>query len=418
MFIQGDLKYMIKKKKKIYSPLINLIVFVSLLVATPFLMLQNYLQSFIGKLSLYMLNIGEMEIPYIVIIALIIAIFFIIKNFKYLTKFRIISLIGVVLLMIIGQKLSDFYFNHKFYELQHNWHYFAYGIYAYIAYRYFKSKNKSDAKIILFTFLTAVSASTFDEYFQLHLSNRIFDIGDIGKDMWGTVIGTFFIFFVLKEGSIIKGDWRFREKKMKNYLKNPFAVFCFELIFTVILLAVSAQLTNIEYLVYSIFISVIFFLIFFFIFHFSQIKIINKIVISILIIYILVQGFFFIKYRNDGITYNSYGITVYKGIPLLFFDVMIFENGTFRFVDKKHDFNFRDKNTIYHYSNDILLIGSGDENIGGNGFPEKEKPQFVFNTKKMKPLQIIILKTPEACKKFNQLKKEGYNVLFIIHNTC
>ncbi len=409
---------MVKKKKKTYSPLINLVMYVMLLVATPFLLLQNYLQTFIGKLSIYSFTFIGINIPFVVVLALILAITLIVKNLKHLSKFRIISIGVAILLMIIGQKLSDFYFNHEFYELQHNWHYFAYGIFAYVAYRFYKSKNVSDAKIILFTFFTAISASTFDEFIQIHISSRIFDIGDIGKDMWGTIIGMFFIFFVVKKGEIIRESWKIREKKLRDYLKNPLSVLFFEMIFTVMLLAVSSQLTNFEYLGYSILISIIIFLIFFFIFHFSQKKLFIRIIISLLIIYILVQGFFFVKYRKEGITYNSYGITVYKGIPLLFFDVMIFENGAFRFVDKKHDFNFRDKRTIYHYSTDILLIGSGEDGLGGNGFPEKFKPQFVFSTDKLKPLQIIILKTPEACKKFNQLKKEGYNVLFIIHNTC
>ncbi len=407
-----------RKIKKTYSPLINLILYIMLLVATPFLLLQNYLQTFIGKLSLYKLNFVGINIPYIVIIALIISVTLIIKNLKHFSKFRIISILVAILLMIIGQKLSDFYFNHAFYELQHNWHYFAYGIFSYIAYRYFKSKNSSDAKIILFTFLTAISISAFDEFIQIHISNRIFDIGDIGKDIWGTIIGMFFIFFVINKGEIIRQGWKIREKKVRDYLNNPFPILFLEMVFTLILLAVSSQLTNFEYLGYSIFISIVFFLIFFFIFHLSQKKMFKRIFIGFLIIYIIIQGFFFIKYHKEGIIHNSNGITVYKGIPLLFFDVMIFENGSFRFVDKKHDFNTRDKNTIYHHTNNILLIGSGEDGLGGNGFPEKLKPQFVFNIIKLKPLQIIILKTPEACKKYNQLKKEGHNVLFIIHNTC
>ena len=407
-----------RKIKKSYSPLINLILYVLLLVATPFLLLQNYLQTFIGKLSLYKLNLLGIDLPYIVIIALIIAVILIMKNLKHFTKFRIISILVAISLMIIGQKLSDFYFNHKFYELQHNWHYFAYGIFSYIAYRYFISKNIADVKIILFTFISAISISTFDEFIQIHISNRIFDIGDIGKDMWGTIIGMFFIFFVINKGKIIRQSWNIREKKIKDYLGNPFSILFLEMIFTLILLSISSQLTNIEYLGHSIFISIGIFLIFFLIFHLTQKKIFKRILIGFLIIYILVQGFFFIKYHKKGITHNSYGITVYKGIPLLFFDIMIFENGSFRFVDKKHDFNTRDKNTIYYHSSNILLIGSGEDGLGGNGFPEKLKPHFVFNLVKFKPLQIIILNTPEACKKYNQLKKEGYNVLFIIHNTC
>ncbi len=407
-----------RKTKKPYSPLINFILYVMLLVATPFLMLQNYLQAFIGKLSLYYFEFLGIDIPYVVVLALIFLITLIIINLKNFSRFRIISILITFLLMVIGQKLSDFYFNHKFYELQHNWHYFAYGIFSYIAYRYFKSKNKSDAKIILLTFISAILISTFDEFIQVHISNRIFDIGDIGKDMWGTIIGMFFMNFVINRGKIIKQTWKIREMKIKDYFNNPFSVLFLETIFTLILLSVSSQLTNIEYLGNSIFISVILFLIFFFIFHLSQKNMFKRTFICLLIIYILVQGFFFVKYHKEGIIHNSYGITVYKGIPLPFLDIMIFENGSFRFVDKKHDFNPRDINTIGHYANNILLIGSGRDGLGGNGFPKKLIPHFIFNLETMKPLQVIILSTPKACEKYNQLKKEGYNVLFIIHNTC
>ncbi len=407
-----------RKIKKSYSPLINLILYISLLIATPFLLLQNYLQTFIGKLSIYNFELLGITIPYVVTLAFIILAAIVIKNFRNLSRFRIISILFAILLMILGQKLSDFYFNHKFYELQHNWHYFAYGIFSYIAYRYFKSKKRSDAYIMLSIYISALLISSFDEFIQIHISNRIFDIGDIGKDVWGTVIGMFFIFFVVKKGEIIKQTWKIREKKIRDYFVNPFSVLFLETVFTFILLSVSSQLTNMEYLVHSIFISIVLFFIFFFIFHLTQKKVFKRVFLGLLIILIFVQGFSFLKYHKEGIIYNSYGITVYKGIPLPFFDVMIFENGFFRFVDKKHNFNTRDIDTICHYSNNILLIGSGKDGLGGNGFPEKLKPQFIFNTVKMKPLQVIILSTPEACKKYNQLKKEGYNVIFIIHNTC
>ena len=407
-----------RKKIKSYSTFTNMILFVLLLVMTPFLLLQNYLQAFIGKLSLYEFEIGEIAIPYTVFFALLFLCTIIVLNRRYLTLFRLLSTLIAFLLLIIGQKISDFYFNHSFYELQHNWHYFAYGIFSFIAYRHYKSKKKTDAQTIIFTFLTAIAISTFDEFIQIHISSRIFDIGDIGKDSWGAVIGMFFIFFVAKHGEIVQHSWKIREKKIVDYFKNPFSMLILEAIFTIILLFISSQLTNIEYLIHSIIITIALFLVFFFIWHLSQRKLFKKIIFGILIIGVIVQGVLFLKYNKKDIIYNSYGITVYKGIPLLFFDVMIKENGFFRFVDKKHDFNTRDLKTIYHYSTDILLIGSGNKGLGGNGFPEKQMTQFVFNTVKMRPLQVIILKTPDACKKYNQLKKEGYNVLFIIHNTC
>jgi VanZ family protein len=408
---------MIKTRKQ-YFPLLNLSLYVLLLIATPFLLLQNYLQTSIGKLSELFFEVAGFKIPYIIIIALTFSLILIIKNLKHFTRFRIISIIITLFLIFIGQKLSDFYFNHKFYELQYNWHYFAYGIFSYIAYRYFRSKNKSDAKIILYIFIAAICISTFDEFIQIYISNRVFDIGDIGKDAWGTVIGIFFIFFVVKKGNIIKQGWKIREKKMRDYFKNPFSILILETILTLILLFISSILTEMEYLTIAILISLAIFFLFFLIFHLSQRKIINKIIIVITIIYFLNQGFFFIKYHKENIVSNSYGITIYKGIPLFFFDIMIYENGFFRFVDKKHSFNKRDINTICHHANDILLIGTGKYGDGGNGFPEKIVAQFIFNSVKLKPLQIIILDTPSACKKYNKLKKEGYNVLFIIHNTC
>ena len=124
------------------------------------------------------------------------------------------------------------------------------------------------------------------------------------------------------------------------------------------------------------------------------------------------------KYNNSNIVYNKKGIVVYKGIPIPYFDIMIFPNGTFRLVDKKIYFNQKDKfNRIYMHANDILLIGSGKDGKGGKGFiDEKRETQFVFNPIKKLPLQVIVLKTPEACEEFNLLKSKGYDVMFIIHN--
>ncbi|MCD6176907.1 MAG: hypothetical protein J7K29_03610, partial [Candidatus Cloacimonetes bacterium] len=127
---------------------------------------------------------------------------------------------------------------------------------------------------------------------------------------------------------------------------------------------------------------------------------------------------FLIKYYNSNIVYNRKGMIVYKGIPIPYFDIMIFPDGTFRLVDKKIYFNQKDKvNRIFKYANDILLIGSGENGEGGMGFiDEQRETQFIFNSQKKLPLQVIVLKTPNACKEFNLLKNKGYDVMFIIHN--
>ena len=152
--------------------------------------------------------------------------------------------------------------------------------------------------------------------------------------------------------------------------------------------------------------------------HLSQFKLSRLIIIIVLVLAFVIQSISFLKFRNQNITDNRCGLIVYKGVPIPFFDMMIFPDGSFRLVDKKEIFNKRDLETIYARVDDILLIGSGYAGRSIEGFPEKSSVQFVFNHIKKKGLQVIILPTNEACDIFNRLRSEGKNVLFIIHNSC
>lgn len=407
-----------KESIKFYSPWTNLVLYSILLIATPFLLVQNYLQQSIGMASDLSFTIWKLEIPYVLAIAIIFVVFLIVTFRHQITRYRIFACLVVILMIYLGQNSTDYYFHHKFYELQHNWHYFAYGIFSYIMYRFLKQRELSSERIILYTFITALSISVFDEAIQILISSRIFDICDVAKDAWGTVMGMVVVFFVIESGKMTRYSWKIRQKKITDYFKYPFSLLFLEVVFAYLLLLISSILSNKKYLPITILFTIGVFLLFFFIFHTSQRKIYRNIFISIAIIIILLQGFFFIKYSNSNIVYDSKGLIVYKGIPIPYFDVMIFPNGTFRLVDKKIYFNNPDKyNTIYAHAKDILLIGSGKDGKGGRGFPVINEAQFVFNPISKQPLQVIILKTPEACEKFNQLKKKDYNVLYIIHNS-
>lgn len=407
-----------KNKEKFYSPGTNLILYTLLLIATPFLIVQNYLQQVIGMTSQLSFVMLGMDIPYIVAIAIIFVVTLTIILWHKITIFRVYAWIVVIFMMILGQNSTDYYFNHKFYELQHNWHYIAYAFFTFIMYRYLKQKKYLSERIIRYTFISAFFISTFDEAIQILISSRIFDICDIAKDIWGTVIGMIVIFFVIEQGKIVRDGWEFRQKKVSDYFKKPFSLLFLEMIFAYLLLLISSILSNNEYLGVVLLFAFSAFSIFFFIFHNSQKKVYRNIFISIAVLILLLQSFFFIKYHKSNIIYNKKGIVVYKGFPIPYFDIMIFPNGTFRLVDKKIYFNQKDKfNRIYMHSKDILLIGSGKDGEGGMGFiDEKRETQFVFNPIKKIPLQVIVLKTPEACEEFNLLKSKGYNVMFIIHN--
>ncbi len=407
-----------EKIKSYYTPKTQIILYGLLLIFTPFLILQNFLQSAIGMASRFSFSIEKLEIPYVLAIAGIFFIFLIILVRREITPYRIIVSIVVISFIIIGQNSTDYYFNHKFYDLQQNWHYFAYAFFSYLAYRFFKYKEFPPEKIILFTFLSALALSTFDEGAQVFISGRIFDICDIAKDGWGTIAGIIFTFFILKKGEITSSGWKIRHARISSYLKHPVTVLFMEIVFGLIFLLISSILTNNSYWLLTIALTLVLFLIFFTILHLSQRFLFRTIFIIAAVIIIIVQGFFFFKYREKNIIYNTYGLTVYKGIPIPFFDIMIYPDETFRLVDKKHFFTNRDQIMINGLAKDILLIGSGSEGLGGRGYPEETKVQFIFNENTEQGLQIIILKTPKACEVFNKLRNEGKNVLFIIHNTC
>ncbi|MBN2829210.1 MAG: VanZ family protein, partial [Candidatus Cloacimonetes bacterium] len=407
-----------QKQSIFFSKFLQMELYVALLVFTPFLMLQNYLQAAIGSISRAGFEIEGHFIPFVVVIAIAVLLFILITAWKKLDWWRIVSLIIIIVLMGIGQKTSDYYFNHKFYELQHNWHYFAYGIFTYVAYRYLKSKDLSDNAIILRTYLMALGASTFDESVQVFISSRIFDISDIGKDGWGTVIGLFIVFFVVEHGKIVQNGWKIREKRLRDYPKNPLSVLVLGAMFVYLLLFNSSLFADKIYWYYTILLTFGGFLFLFAIIHLSGYRKIRNGLLICLALIIIIQGFFFLKYKDEYIVKTSRELTIYKGIPILFYDVMIFPDGNFRFVDKKTFFNSRDLNTIFSKKPDILIFATGFEGKGGRGLLESFKEwDFVFNEHTLKGMQVFTLKNEEARVLFNRLKKEGKNVLCIIHSS-
>ncbi len=408
---------MFKSLNRIFSPRVNLTLYSMLLLITPFLMLQNYLQDAIGMLSEWSFMAGGIKIPWLVTI-LIVFIAIMLYRFRRKTTLKTMLVWAIILLMwIIGQQTSDYYLDIPFYQLQHNWHYFAYGIFSFVAYQLFSAKQKTPAAIILRVFFMAMLISTFDEMAQVFISSRTFDISDIAKDLWGVLMGVLFLYFIYNNPSLIlKKGWIIRERKFGDYLKNPVALVAWMMVFTYILLFVSSALTESKYAFNVVFITLLVFLVIFFIIHLTRTRT-EKIVFGILaglLIIILSVSIARNHYRN--ITDYKQGLLVYKGVPIPFFDVMILENGCFRVVDKKEFFNQTDIRFLFKKASNILLIGSGKEVKSRMGFPEDAESQFIFNRETGRGLQVIILPTEEACKVFNRLKKEEKEVMFIIHS--
>ena len=126
----------------------------------------------------------------------------------------------------------------------------------------------------------------------------------------------------------------------------------------------------------------------------------------------------YLIHRHDNITHSQFGLIVYKGLPVPFFDLLIYPNGLPRLVDKKHFFNGQDRQFFLSQKTDIILVGGGFQGKGGKGWKTEEGTYFLFNEYTFRGTQVIVLPTPTACEVFNRLKSEGKNVICVLHSTC
>lgn len=395
-------------------PILNFYLYSILLIATPFLLLQNYLQTAVGLVSRATLDLGKTQIPYTVLIAVILVLLFFFLLRKSFTGTRWIALVTVAVMFAIGQLTSDYYFAHRFYDLQHNWHYLAYGIFSYIAYKRFSLKPRPLQYILMRIFLSAFSISLFDEFIQIYLSNRIFDLHDVAKDMWGNMIGVVFVFFFVRSGMDFK-NYRFHQPGAGLYFTNPFSLLIIEVVVSYIFLFVSSVLSDKIFWPDLILITLLVFSIVFILMLLSRNKIVRWITLSavlLLMVLILVNVF-----REDRkITWISPGLLSLNGVPLMYFDYLIYPEGGFRAVNKKTHFVMRDKQKIDDLNPDILLIGTGSDNTGGKGWNDILNMEISYNAKENKLFQIIKQPNPQACLTYNRLVMENKKVLFIIHN--
>lgn len=403
----------------VHSTRLHVILYSMLLVATPFLMLRSFLQSAIGRVSIYSVDIGGLPIVVVPTVALVVAVALLIGLRRLITKRRILAVVVALLMITLTQQIADFYVGHHFYDLQHNWHYFAYAVFAYMVYRDLAPRGVSLANIMLVTYGAALLFSTFDEAFQKGMSNRVFDIGDIAKDSWGSLIGMTFLHLGGTRAGCLLDRWGpLRHRRLRDYLTHAPSLYVLMLMLTFLLVCNGSLLSDFRHWPMVVVLTLGSFAVFFVCFHLSQYRPVKYGLLTLLVAGVLAQGYSFYKCRSDYVVYHRYGLTVYKGIPIVFYDVMIFPDGTFRLVDKKHYFNSRDQTFFMKHQPDIIIIGSGANGLGGRGFVKESPSQFMYNPHIKRGTQVIILKTPEACEVFNRLKRERKNVLFVLHNTC
>jgi hypothetical protein len=271
-------------------------------------------------------------------------------------------------------------------------------------------------RINLHIFGISVFVSLFDEAFQNLLSQRIFDLSDVAKDLWGVSMGLVVLNFLI-EGCTFRTFFRdFRKPKFTAYFKHQESGLVLILLFSLCFLWVSSLLTDAKFVFFVFLVTIILFSVIFTIVHYFELKrkIRGRIILSSILLALVVS--IFINHKKDFIFHNNF-LTIYKGIPLPFFDVAFYPNHTFRFVDKKTEFNKTDKEKLLDYNPDILLIGAGENQEGGNGFPYNDKSHFIYNRKTNTPVQVMIFDSRTACVKYNELIKRGKRVLFVLHKS-
>ncbi len=407
-----------QSKLRYYIPEINAVLYGLLIILIPFVMLQNYLQSTIYLLNQVKFQIFNIEIPFLVIVFLLLLITISYSFRKHLSFFRAISFIIIILLLLLAEINTDHYAGANFTDLQNNWHYFAYGTYAGILFRLLSLRGKPLHKSLFFTFLICIALSAFDEGYQFFLSSRVFDISDIAKDSWGCNLGLLAVLFVFREGNDFKHGYKIFHQSMKGYWFEPASVLFLQLLFSFLFVYFGSLLTEHKYMFYGVLTPLLLFILIFFVIYLTKYKIFKKILIVFVSIAVIVQAIFFIINFKRDFTYCDNNIIIYKGLIIPFLDVKVSSRGNISLIDKKEDFIMQDIRFLIDQNHDIIIIGKGNDGSGGKGFYKQndEEVHFLFNTNNNKGIQLIILDSKSACSEFNRLKKQGFDVLMIIHN--
>ncbi|HNQ22990.1 MAG TPA: VanZ family protein [Phycisphaerae bacterium] len=401
----------------IYSTRVHLVLYSFLLVATPFLMLRRFLQEAIGKLSVLSVDAFGVRVPIIPVVGAVVVTVGLVLLRRQITWGRVI-VAGVVLLMnFAAQQVNDYYFDHNFYDLQQNWHYMAYAVFAYMMYRDLAPRGYPLHRIMLITFVVAASFSTFDESFQLKMSGRAFEMGDVAKDVYGCLMGMLVVYSGPNRAGVL---WRvgrkLRHEKLRDYFRDPRSLVLLMFVVAFLVLLFSSLLSNIAYAGLVLVLGLSGSAVLFVLLHVTRYAAVRYALLALLVVAGGVQGWSLWKYRDDPNVYARPGLIFYRGVAVPFFDVLIFPDGSWRPVDKKATFMARDRQFFLKREPDIVLVGSGSAGQGGRGFPEPGVSQFLYNPYTRRGTQVIILPNAAAFREYRRLREEGKSVLFVIHN--
>ena len=104
-----------------------------------------------------------------------------------------------------------------------------------------------------------------------------------------------------------------------------------------------------------------------------------------------------------------FGLLVYSAIPFPGVDLVIHANGLPAVRGSKaHFVGLAEIEGLLRERPDVLIIGTGYDNM----------VQVEEEILAMSAVQVLPLPTPQAVRRYNELRREGKRVAAIIHSTC
>lgn len=132
----------------------------------------------------------------------------------------------------------------------------------------------------------------------------------------------------------------------------------------------------------------------------------KKVIIVVAVVVVLITAW--LGFNPIGrFGFCRFGLLVYSAIPFPAVDLVIHANG-FPAIrgSKEHFVAFAEIEGLLKERPDVLIIGTGYDNM----VQVEEEISAMPN--------IEILPTPQAVRRFNELRGEGKRVAAIIHSTC
>ncbi len=403
----------------VHAPLTHLLWYCVLLLFLPPLLMKNHLAPAVSVMSREGIALGGVRIPFLLLAALVLLAGWLVLARRHITRVRVVAGLSIALMVDVSHRICDVYADLPFFDLRQNWHYGAFGLLTLLALRVFR--RLPTERQILFSYLLVQGFYCFDEVAQIWIVSRVFDMNDVAKNGWGSLMALVFGLYVIHEGRTM-GSSRLLHDRLSGYLGSPRAVLLQLLSFNFILLLVSSVLAEPRYWVLVLTLSFSLYLVTFVLLHLSRLRPFRIGLVACGVAAVLALGASWSRHRNDDIHHYSpegLGLFVYKGIPVPFFDLVVYPDGTAKPINKKPSFNTDDRRYILNRRPDIAVVGTGHEGSGGLGLsrPGDNTSWLVFNPETGRPTQLMIMPNPEAVETFNRLKREGKaRVLFVGHH--